>query len=400
MLWNTLVMARRALAHNALRSVLTTLGIVIGVSAVIAMLTLGEGAAANVKEEIAGLGERVLVVVPGNPQQGPTAQPQPFRSEDAPAIAQEVAGIAGVAPNSSRPSVVVYGNRSLRTMVVGSEQDYFDVLGFQLAQGRTFSEGEITAGSPVCILGATVQKRLFPGENPIGARMRIERVSCEVIGTLQAKGRSMQGSDRDDLVVIPFSTFQRRLAEVKGVDIIFVKAASERWIPEVKREITSLMRQRRRIAEGQSDNFSVHDMREIIQAVSSTSNAMTALLGAIAAVSLLVGGIGIMNIMMVSVTERTREIGVRMATGARTRDILLQFLIESTVVSTLGGLIGIALGLSGSYVATQMLGLPFLPSLGVVVLAFVVSAVIGVFFGYYPARKAARMQPVEALRYD
>jgi putative ABC transport system permease protein len=400
MLWSTLVMARRALAHNALRSVLTTLGIVIGVSAVIAMVTLGEGAAANVKEEIAGLGETVLVVVPGNPQQGPTGKAQPFRPEDAGAIAQEVSGISGVAPNSSRPSVVVYGNRSVPTVVVGSVNDYFDVLGFQLAQGRTFSEGDIVGSSAVCIIGATVQKRLFPGENPIGARMRIDRLSCEVIGALQAKGRSMQGSDRDDLVVIPFGTFQRRIAEVKGTDIIFVKAASDRWIPEVKRDITGLMRQRRRIAQGQTDDFSVHDMKEIIQAVSSSSNAMTALLGAISAVSLLVGGIGIMNIMMVSVTERTREIGVRMAMGARTRDILLQFLIEATVVSTSGGLIGIALGLSGSYIAAQMLGLPFVPSLGVVVLAFVVSAAIGVFFGYYPARKAAHQQPVEALRYD
>ncbi len=401
MLWNTFVMALREIRRNTMRSLLTMLGVVIGVGAVIALVTIGQGATAKVTAEVGKLGDNLLIVQSSSRRRGGEwVQGAPLTLADVAAIEREVSAVSAIAPSSSSGVLVVSGNRNWRTSITGSTRAYFEVRGHELASGRFFSASEERGGSAVCVIGMTPKKELFGVAEPLGSVVRLDRVSCEVIGVLKSKGESSLGSDQDDLVVMPLRAFQRRISGTRDIGVVFVSVAAGKSTTATKTQIEGLMRQRRRIAEGAEDNFRVRDMKEIADTLAGITGALTALLGAIAAVSLLVGGIGIMNIMLVSVTERTREIGIRMAIGARGSEVLMQFLVEAVVLSTLGGLLGTAIGLAGSYAATSAMSMPFVVRPDVVVIAFLFSAFVGVCFGYLPARKAARLNPIEALRHE
>ncbi|MFZ7127447.1 MAG: ABC transporter permease [Desulfobacterales bacterium] len=403
MLWETILLAQRAIRRNALRSSLTILGIVIGVAAVIAMVTLGSGATAKVTGDIAKLGSNMLQVRPGQGFRAPggaRTSAKPFELADAIAVEHNIFGLKAVAPTASRTIQAIYGNINWFTSVTGSTNAFLTVRDWELAEGREFSDGEIRAGKAVCILGATVRKELFGGEDPIGAMIRLGKISFKVVGVLAPKGQSSFGTDQDDLALIPLKTLQRRLVGNTNVTAIMVSAEDGVSTEKIQADIERLMRERRNIALDKADDFNVRDMKEIVDTLTGTTRVLTALLGAVAAVSLLVGGIGIMNIMLVSVTERTREIGTRLAIGAREREVLLQFLVEAVVLSSFGGLIGIALGLGGAWTGAHALGIPFVFNPGIVAAAFVFSAAVGVVFGFFPARKAARLDPIEALRYE
>jgi putative ABC transport system permease protein len=401
MLGNTLLMALREVRRNKLRSALTTLGIVIGVAAVIALVTLGEGATARVTGEIAGMGVNMLTVTPGAQRRGPSSlTAAPLTMDDARAIERDIRSVAAVAPTLTRSALTVYANKNWNTVATGTTNAYFAVRAVGVESGRMFSDVELSGAQSVCILGATVRRELFGHQDPLGALIRLGRVSCQVIGVLTPKGQSTFGNDQDDYVLLPLATMQRRVAGTGDISAISVSAVHESQTTKAKQQIIALMHERRRIADGQADDFSVFDTREIAQTLQSVTGVLTALLGAVAAVSLLVGGIGIMNIMLVSVTERTREIGVRLAIGARGREVLLQFLVESVVLCVFGGLLGMVLGLAGSYTAGRFLNLPFVFLPQVVLIAFVFSFLVGVVFGLFPALKAARMNPIEALRHE
>ncbi|MCB9524772.1 MAG: ABC transporter permease [Myxococcales bacterium] len=400
MIAQTVAMALQAIARNPLRSLLTMLGVVIGVGAVIGMVQLGEAAKKSVTEQIASLGQNLLMVHPGAGGPGPhgaRGDAQPFDLDDVAALRREVPGVT-VAPTAGASGLAVWGNRNWPTKITGTDNAFFTVRDWPLAQGRPFEAFELNGAAPVCVLGATVNKELFAGQPPLGERLRVGAVSCEVIGVLQSK-QSMMGDDPDDFIAMPIRTVQRRLAGNTHVPMVFVSANDGRTA-QAQADIEALLRERRRIGPGQADDFAVRDMKEIAARVNQSNDVLTTLLGGIAAVSLLVGGIGIMNIMLVSVTERTREIGVRMAVGARGAEVMRQFLVEAALLSTLGGLIGIGLGVGGSYLATSKLGLPYVFVPNVSLLAFVFSAGVGVVFGYVPARKAAHLDPIEALRHE
>jgi putative ABC transport system permease protein len=400
-IWSTILMALREVRRNTMRSVLTTLGIVIGVASVIAMVTLGRGATAKITTDIANMGTNLLIVSPGAERRGPTSVvATPLKIEDAKAITREANAVADVAPTSNRSALVVYGNRNWSTLITGSTNSYFSIRGYVVSAGTTFSEAELQGGTPVCVLGATVRRELFGTQDPIGASVRVGTVSCTITGALESKGQSTFGQDQDDFVIMPLTALQRRVAGNTDVGSIYVSAVSDKATDKAKSQIEALMRERRHIASGQSDDFSVQDMKEISKTLGSVTGALTALLGAIAGVSLLVGGIGIMNIMLVSVTERTREIGIRLAIGARGHEVLLQFLIEAVTLSAMGGIFGMILGLGGSFAATRALGIPFTVSVDILVIALVFSGSVGVGFGFFPARKAARLNPIEALRHE
>jgi putative ABC transport system permease protein len=403
MFWSTLLMSFREIRRNTMRSVLTALGVIIGVAAVIAMVHLGQGATARVTSDISKMGKNLLFVTPGANRRGPGgagALATPFRVADATALADEIPGVAYVAPTSGGSAIAVVGNKNWRTGVTGTTNDYFQVRDWPLAEGRLFSDTELLAGSAVCILGATPKRELFGAQNVLGERVRLRSVVCEVVGVLSEKGRSTFGQDQDDFIGIPLATYQRRFAGNTDVQAIQVSARDGVDTTVVQHDIEKLFHERRRILEGAEDDFTVRDAKEISTLVTGATSVLTALLGAIASVSLLVGGIGIMNIMLVSVTERTREIGIRLAIGARAREVLLQFLVEATVLSTLGGIVGILLGLGGSYFAAGPLGLPFVLVPEIVAVAFVFSALVGIAFGFFPARKAAKLNPIDALRYE
>ncbi len=396
----TLRLALEAIVRNAMRSFLTVLGIVIGVAAVIAMVTLGNGTTARVEAEIAALGTNLLFLRPGQGF-GPRRTDAPdFTMADVAAIERQVAGLQAVAPSVGTGARVVYGNRNHDTTVTGSTNDYFIARDWQLGQGRRFLDGELRAGKAVCVIGATVHAELFGRADPIGQRIRVNAISCEVIGLLQAKGQSSFGQDQDDTVVMPIRAMQRRLIGKTDVSTILLSARNDVPTAKVQRDVTWLMRERRRIAGDQQDDFSVRDMTEMVEAMTTTTRVLTRLLAAVAAVSLLVGGIGIMNIMLVSVTERTREIGIRLAIGAQESQVLTQFLVEAVVLSLFGGLIGVFLGLSLSALAAGLLSVPFVVDPTIVVLAFAFSAAVGVAFGYFPARRAAHLDPIDALRHE
>ena len=401
MIWNTILLALREIRRNIMRSFLTMLGIVIGVGAVITMVTIGGGATVQVTEQIASLGSNLLMVTPGK-RLGPgqTSTASPFKLKDAEAIARDVSSVVAVAPASSRSITAVFGNANWSTTVTGTENQYFKVRNLSIKAGRQFSDSELRAGAAVCILGETVRKKLFGGQEVLGSRIRLQKLTCEVIGLLESKGQSTMGTDQDDLVVIPLRTFQRRIAGNQDIGLIMVSARENASTEKVQQEIGRLMRERRHLSPSEDDNFNVMDMKEIVKMLTGTTKVLTALLGAVAAVSLLVGGIGIMNIMLVSVTERTREIGIRLAIGALEREVLLQFLVEAVVLSSFGGLIGIALALASSVWLAGVLRVPFVFNAGIVVIAFLFSAAVGVIFGYFPALKAARLDPIEALRHE
>ena len=402
MLYSVFMLALRSVQRNVLRSFLTILGIVIGVAAVITMVTIGRGATQAVSDQITSLGTNLLMVRPGQ-RLGPgrdAAGSPPFRQADAEAIAAQVAGVRRVAPQASAGAVAVYGARNWSTVVYGSTNAYFETNNWTLAAGRLFEDAEARAGAAVCVIGATVRRELFGAEEPVGARLRLRNISCEVIGLLQSKGQAAMGQDQDDIVVMPIAAVQRRLTGNLNVGTLLVSMDDNADAERVKADLTRLLRERRKLAESDENNFNVLDTKQLAETLSSTTQVMTMLLGAVAAVSLLVGGIGIMNIMLVSVTERTREIGIRLAIGALGHEVLLQFLIEAVVLAALGGLIGIVIATAASVVLTGVMGVPYAFDVGINLLSFGFAAVIGIVFGYFPARRAARLDPIEALRHE
>ncbi|MBW2525449.1 MAG: ABC transporter permease [Deltaproteobacteria bacterium] len=401
MMIGTLLMALSEIRRNAMRSFLTMLGVVIGVGSVIALVTVGDGTTAGVKQSISSLGENLLMIRPGAHRRGPArSAASPFEVADADAIREEIAGAAAVAPSGSKQMLAVYGNQNWSTSVTGTSADYFAIRGLELGEGRLINASDVKAGRPVCVIGATPAKELFGSTDPLNESIRLGKLSCKVVGVLASKGSGSMGMDNDDTIVLPLRTFQQRIAGSRDVSMIYVTVSDDRPTSNVKMQIEALLRERRRIAPGAENDFDVRDVAEIIETVSQATGMLTALLAAIAGVSLLVGGIGIMNIMLVSVTERTREIGIRLAIGARGRDVLLQFLIEAMVLSTIGGGLGVALGLGGGYAATNAMDVPFIVSPQIVAVAFLFSAFIGVLFGFLPARKAARLDPIDALRHE
>jgi putative ABC transport system permease protein len=402
MIWNTFILALRAIRRNLLRSFLTVLGIVIGVAAVITMVTLGDGATRVVTEQISSLGSNLLTVRPGQRLGagfGFLGAPN-FKQEDAEALRSQISGIRVVAPTVNRSATVVAGANNWATSITGSTVDYFSAGNWKLAEGRLFNESEERAGKAVCVIGNTVKRELFGNQDPIGSEIRVKQFACEVIGLLATKGQSAMGSDQDDTIVMPLRTVQRRLAGNTDVRAIMVSVKDEVSTDKVKKQIEQLMRERRKLSDNEDNNFSVFDTRQIAETLTGTIRVMTTLLGAVAAVSLLVGGIGIMNIMLVSVTERTREIGIRLAIGALEREVMLQFLIEAVVLSAFGGLVGIVLAILASAGLAQLMQVPFLFNAGINLLAFFFAAAIGVIFGFFPARRAARLNPIDALRHE
>jgi putative ABC transport system permease protein len=400
MIGNAFLLALREIRNNLMRSLLTTLGIVIGVAAVIMMVTLGNGATSSITASIASMGRNLLIVTPGQNRPGTHTVAPAFQLSDAATLKRDVNGLLAVAPVSNASVTAILGNRSHTTNVYGSNNDYFAARELPVVEGRTFNVSEDKSGKSVCIIGKTIRDKLFGGQDPIGQHMRLDKISCEVIGILAPKGQSTFGQDQDDLVIMPIRAVQRRITGNDYVYMMWISVQSPALIDHVKSDIRKLMRERRRLATSTDDDFQINDMKEITNMLSTITGTLTAFLSAIAAVSLLVGGIGIMNIMLVSVTERTREIGIRLAIGARARDVLLQFLIEAVVISALGGLVGIILGLAGSAGINALLSLPFIFDPGIVVIAVLFSAGVGVAFGYFPARRAARMDPIEALRHE
>ncbi len=402
MWFNTLVLALRSIRRNLLRSFLTILGIVIGVAAVITMVTVGNGATLAIQNQIAGLGTNLLQVRPGQrigPGGGGAFAPA-FQAADALAIAQQVPGILAAAPEARTGSVVVANGRNWSSSIIGSTNDWLITGNWSLSDGRAFSDDEQRAGSAVCIIGETVRRELFGPTQPIGATLRVRQVPCEVVGVLSSKGQGAFGNDQDDLVYMPLNTFQRRVVGHTRVGTLQVSMLDGVNPELVKASIVELMRERRNLSDTDEDNFNVLDTRQLGETLSGTTRVMTMLLGAVAAVSLVVGGLGIMNIMLVSVTERTREIGLRLAIGALEREVLLQFLIEAVVLAALGGVIGMLLAVGASVGLSALMGVPFVFNPTVNALAFAFSAGIGVVFGFFPARRAARLDPIEALRHE
>lgn len=400
MIGNALVLAMREIRNNLMRAALTTLGIMIGVGAVIMMVTLGNATTQSITSGIAAMGRNLLVVSPGQRRPGQMGSASPFQLSDAQAIKRDITSLSAVAPAVTASAVAVAGNHNRSTQITGSNNDFFVARDWSVSEGRAFNAAEDRSGRSVCVLGATVRKEMFGSQDPVGQRMRVGKIACTVIGVLVSKGQSSFGSDQDDLIVMPLKTVQRRIAGKTDVSMIWVSAQNAGAAERAKNDITRLLRERRRIAPGAADDFEVSDMQEVTRMIKSTTQTLTAFLSAIAAVSLLVGGIGIMNVMLVSVTERTREIGIRLAIGAREHDVLLQFLIEAIAISAFGGVIGIAIGLAGSAGASAIFKLPFVFQPGIVVIAVLFSAAVGVAFGYFPARRAARLDPIEALRHE
>ena len=396
--------AFRALRRNKLRTALTMLGIIIGVGAVIAMVGIGNGAKAQVQSRIAALGQNVIMVFSGSVNRGGVftgfGGAGTLTVDDALAMGREVPGVAAVSPEVRSGAQIMAGNNNWNTSVMGEGMDYLAIRQWDIADGAMFTEADVRAAAKVCVLGKTTADKLFPDDDPVGKTIRIKNVPVKVLGVLKAKGVSMMGSDQDDTVIVPYTTGMKRFAGVTMLRSINVQSATAEQMTEVQNGIAELLRQRHRIQAGRDDDFILRNQQEIAEAMSATTEVMTALLAAIASVSLLVGGIGIMNIMLVSVTERTREIGIRMAVGARGRDILLQFLIEAVALSSTGGVLGILVGVGGARLITMIKQWPTLVSPQSIIIAFAFSAAVGVFFGFYPARKASQLDPIDALRYE
>jgi len=402
MWWQTIFLALREIRRNLMRSILTILGIVIGVAAVITMVTLGTGATASVTSEIEAMGSNLLYLQPSQRSSGGVwIQGKPFEVSDADAIKNNISGLASVAPMNQGTTQAIYGNENWYTYLYGTTNDYMIGQNMSISMGQVFSDGDLRSGEAVCILGATVREKLFGALNPIGSSIRLKNISFKVIGVFQARGAVFFGSeDTDNFVMIPLRAFQRRIAG--NTDIHFIMLSADKGVStaKVKEDIQLLMRERRGIAEGKDDDFQVTDMKEFVSKLNVITGVLTGVLSAIAAISLLVGGIGIMNIMLVSVTERTREIGIRLAIGALERDVLKQFLLEAMVLTSLGGLIGITMGITAAAIISHFLKFSITFNPGIILLAFLFSAGVGVVFGYFPARKAARLDPIEALRHE
>ena len=397
---NTLLLALRSIRRNLMRSFLTILGIVIGVSAVITMVTLGNGATLAIQNQISGLGTNLLQVRPGQ-RMGPGSGGAPaFKETDAEAIATQIGGITAVAPEARTGATVVAQGRNWTSSIIGSTNAWLVTGNWNLADGRDFSDDEQRAGAAVCVIGETVRRELFGALPALGEALRVKKMSCTVIGVLASKGQGAFGNDQDDTVLMPIKTLQRRVTGNTRVNTVLVSMADGSDANRVKASMTQLLRERRKLATADEDNFNVLDTKQLADTLSGTTRVLTTLLGAVAAVSLLVGGIGIMNIMLVSVTERTREIGLRLAIGALEREVLLQFLIEAVVLASLGGVIGIVLATGASIGLSTLMDVPYVFNPGVNLLSFLFSAGIGVLFGFFPARRAARLDPIEALRHE
>jgi putative ABC transport system permease protein len=399
--------AYRSLRANRMRSLLTMLGMVIGVAAVIAMVAIGAGANERIAAQISSIGSNLLLVLPGSTTAGGLrsgfGSASTLTMADARAIGRELPAVRLAAPSVRSTSPVVYGNQNWSTLIQGVTPEYFEIREYGLAEGRFFTSDEVDASSKVAVVGRTVVQNLFGDQSPVGEILRIKKVPFTVVGVLEEKGQSLQGQDQDDIIIAPLTTVQNRLvgsAHPGSVGVIMVQAVDRESIDAAEREVVSLLRQRHRIGSGQEEDFSVRNLSEMLEVAEASTRVMSLLLGAIASVSLLVGGIGIMNIMLVSVTERTREIGIRLAVGAKERDILVQFLIEAVFLSVAGGAIGILLGIGGSLLISRFAGWSTLISPGAVLVAFSFSAAVGIFFGFYPARKASRLDPIEALRHE
>ena len=399
MFLSALRLALIAIRRNPVRSALTVLGIVIGVAAVITMVTVGNGATVAVSQQISSLGSNLLMVRAGQ-RIGAGESAPPFRKADVQAVVARLGDRAIVAGVTNASATAAVAGQTWSTSVVGADYTYFEARKLDVAQGRSFGETEDRAGRPVCVLGETVRRELFGGGSAVGARVRIKNSACLVVGVLAASTQAAMGADPDDLVIMPLRTLQRRITGSQDIGSVIVAVPNAADLDAVKSDLTAVLRERRHIARNEEDNFSIVDMRQIAEALSGTTRVMTMLLGAVAAVSLLVGGIGIMNIMLVSVTERTREIGIRLAIGALERDVLLQFLIEAVTLSVIGGLIGAVLAGAASFALAGAMKVPYVFDPLVNLLAFAVAALVGVAFGYAPARRAARLDPIVALRHE
>ena len=399
MLGNAFKLALQEIRRNILRSFLTTLGIIIGVAAVITMVTLGKGATAQVTEQIASLGSNLLMINRGQgfgPGRDRMSAPA-FTLADAEAVRNEIAGIKALAPMSNSSATLVVGNNNWSSTIRGSTNEFLLAGNWALDSGREFTVEEETIGGAVCIVGQTIIRQLLKDE-PLGQTIRIGRFTCTVVGTFKGKGQTSFGQDQDDVVLLPFPTFAQRIAGNRDVQQIYVSLHDGVDSAHVKNRLTELLKLRRNIGPSSSLNFNIMDTTELADTLTSTTRTMTSLLGAVAGVSLLVGGIGIMNIMLVSVTERTREIGIRLAIGALEHEVLWQFLVEAVVLSSLGGLLGVLLAVGLSFGLSLWMGMPYVFDPGITLIAFVFSALVGVVFGYFPARRAARLNPIDALR--
>jgi putative ABC transport system permease protein len=395
-------LAFRSILRNKLRSFLTILGVVIGVGAVIAMVTVGQGSSRQVEQSVQGLGSDMVVLRPGQRGFGPPAPgvaARRFTLRDAEALSHLTAARL-VAPISNASTTVVFGSANVSTAITGTNEAWAEVANWTFASGRNFTASEVRAGAAVCLIGESVRKNLFGSADPVGQQVRVKSIACTVVGLLAAKGAGSFGQDQDDLMVMPIRLVQRRLNGDEDVNSIQIAIAQGTPTADAIAQITDLMRERRRISLGEVDDFSVTDMKEVASMLNSINAVLSGMLSSVAAVSLLVGGIGIMNIMLVSVTERTREIGIRLAIGATGRQVLTQFLVEAVVLSLFGGVIGIVVGLGLAWGAGRFMAIPFSPDPMVVLLAFAFSAVVGVVFGFFPARRAARLDPIEALRHQ
>ena len=402
MLWEAVKLANQSVRRNALRSILTLLGIVIGVGAVIAMVTIGNGTTQKVTADLSKLGSNMLIARPERETFGPGGggELRSFTERDVAALRDNLTGVRALAPSSTKSARIVYGAENTDANVNGTDSEFFVAQDWIFETGRPFSDGDIRSGSSVCVIGQTVKSVLFGQADPLGQRVRLGNVSCEIIGTVAGKGQSAFGNDQDNVVFMPLRAFQRRIAGNQRIATVYISAASADAVSAVQAATEDVLREQRRIGPNQDDDFSVRDMSQIVSTLSSTTVLMTGLLSAVAAVSLLVGGIGIMNIMLVSVTERTREIGIRLAIGALEKQVLTQFLVEAIVLAVFGGIIGIVLGLGLAGWAATAMDIPFVTNPGIIALAFVFSGLIGVVFGYFPARRAARLDPIEALRHE
>jgi putative ABC transport system permease protein len=404
MLLMTLRIALRALGRNKLRAFLTMLGIIIGVGAVIAMVAIGEGARVTIRSQIASLGTNVLIVLPGTTAQGGvrtgSGGVNTLVDGDAKAMMRELPAVASASPALRRPEQVVAGNLNWSTLTQGVAPEFQQIRDWQIAEGRFIHDGDVESAAKVAVVGETVVNQLFGNDDPIDAVIRIRNIPFRVVGVLAPKGQTSQGTDQDDTIIIPYTTMQKRLMRITFVQSIVASAINAERLPEAQAQITALLRQRHRIGPDRQDDFYIRNLSDIAEAASSSARVMAVLLGSVASISLLVGGIGIMNIMLVSVTERTREIGIRMAVGARRKDIMLQFLVEAVVMAATGGSIGILLGIGSSEILNGWVQWPTNISASIIALAFFFSGAVGIFFGFYPAKKAASLDPIDALRYE
>lgn len=403
----SLKIALRALRINKMRSFLTMLGIIIGIAAVIAMVAIGSGASKIISEQIASVGSNILLVLPGSVTSGGIrlghGSTPTLTYEDARAIMAECPSVALAAPVVRGGSQVIYGNMNWSSVIMGITPEYLMVREWRVVAGRSFSQADVDGAVKICLLGRTVAENLFGAEDPVGKTVRVKKLPFLVVGVMDGKGRSPQGSDQDDIVFVPLRTAQRKLFGSQfpnSVGSIMVQAKSEQDLARAEDEVNRLLLQRHRIVQGREPDFSIRNLTELLDVAEQSSRTMSLLLGAVASISLIVGGIGIMNIMLVSVTERTREIGIRMAIGAKERDILMQFLTEAVMLTFIGGVIGMILGVGGARLLSDFFEWPILISFRTIAMAILFSGAVGIFFGFYPARKAARLNPIEALRYE